>query len=146
MRNGSDRQLRSQPHRDQLEFTTSAGQRLSCDHGGAAAAGPKIGLEGSQQGRQSPTDVNQGPPLAHAADHEHRPTELDALVEQLAPLVAAKLEPPAERGRDALLTTREAAERSRVHVETIRRNVRSGDLHASRAGRALRIAPADLEA
>jgi excisionase family DNA binding protein len=70
---------------------------------------------------------------------------LDALVERLAPLVAARLEPFDDRGNEVLLTPREAAQRANVHVETIRRNVRSGALPASRAGHAVRIAPTNLD-
>lgn len=45
-----------------------------------------------------------------------------------------------------LLTVAEAAARAHVHVETVRRAVRSGALRASRAGRAVRVEQTDLEA
>jgi excisionase family DNA binding protein len=46
----------------------------------------------------------------------------------------------------ALLTCAEAAEHASVHIESIRRAVRSGALPAGRVGRSPRIAPADLAA
>lgn len=73
---------------------------------------------------------------------------LAALAERLAPFMPE----PVKRGdapvetTERLLTAAEAAERAAVHVETIRRAVRDGQLAAGRAGRSLRIDPADLSA
>jgi excisionase family DNA binding protein len=66
-------------------------------------------------------------------------------VERIAPLLAAKMEPRGDDGSEVLLTPREAAARASVHVETIRRHVRSGALSASRVGKAVRIAPKSLD-
>lgn len=52
---------------------------------------------------------------------------------------------PAENPADRLLTCLEAAERARVHPETIRRAARQGKLPALRAGRKLRIWARDLD-
>lgn len=81
---------------------------------------------------------------------------LDALAERLTEPVAQRVaELLAQRAGDAphvgvgderLLSCSEAAEHAGVHVETIRRAVRSGALPAASAGRAVRIAPADLAA
>jgi excisionase family DNA binding protein len=66
--------------------------------------------------------------------------ELEALADRLAPLIAERLASP-----PGLLTPHEAARRAGVHVETIRRAVRTGALPASRAGRAVRIDADDLD-
>jgi excisionase family DNA binding protein len=47
---------------------------------------------------------------------------------------------------DALMTPHEAARRASVHVETIRRAIRCGDLPARHVGRSLRVAADDLDA
>ncbi|HEY3946160.1 MAG TPA: helix-turn-helix domain-containing protein [Solirubrobacteraceae bacterium] len=52
---------------------------------------------------------------------------------------------PGENPAERLLTCSEAAERARVHPETIRRAARQGKLPALRAGRELRIWTGDLE-
>jgi excisionase family DNA binding protein len=65
---------------------------------------------------------------------------LEALADRLAPLIAERLASP-----PGLLTPHEAARRTGVHVETIRRAVRTGALPASRAGRAVRIDADDLD-
>jgi excisionase family DNA binding protein len=68
------------------------------------------------------------------------PTQLDEatlaeLAARLAPYLAARDVP-----NSALLTAAEAAARANVHVDTIRRAVRSGDLRvAGKVGRSLRI-------
>lgn len=67
---------------------------------------------------------------------------LRALAETLRPYLLVGGTDPA----CALLTPQEAARRAGVHTETIRRAARSGALPASRAGRAVRIAQADLDA
>jgi excisionase family DNA binding protein len=69
---------------------------------------------------------------------------LDALAGRLR----AYLREPADdcSTPEPLLTVHEAAQRARAHPETIRRAIRSGALHAVRAGRSLRIAPGDLDA
>lgn len=63
--------------------------------------------------------------------------------------LAARLRPflvdPGPAPGDALLTPQEAAQRVGVHVETVRRAVRSGALPARRAGRAVRIHADDLD-
>ena len=66
------------------------------------------------------------------------PSELRGLADALRPYLQTE---PA-----ALLTPREAAQRAGVHVETVRRAVRSGALPASHAGRVVRIEPGDLDA
>jgi excisionase family DNA binding protein len=77
---------------------------------------------------------------------------LDALADRLTDRVAQRVaEVLSQRVADSsaperLLSCAEAAERAGVHVETIRRAVRSGALRAVCAGRALRIAAADLDA
>ncbi|MBV8940549.1 MAG: helix-turn-helix domain-containing protein [Solirubrobacterales bacterium] len=73
------------------------------------------------------------------------PDMLAALRERLA-LRPEKEVTLADNSAEPLLTCSEAAERARVHIETIRRAVRRGELPASRAGRCLRIAVRDLEA
>ena len=50
-----------------------------------------------------------------------------------------------DREGGELLTPREGAQRARVHVETIRRAIRRGDLPARRVGRSLRIAESDFD-
>jgi len=70
---------------------------------------------------------------------------LDHLAELLAPRILARFEPAPVEPAD-LLTCAEAAAQAHVHVETIRRAARSGALPAARAGRTVRIAPADLSA
>lgn len=71
---------------------------------------------------------------------------LDRLAELLAPHMAAHTATPQAAPSERLLTCAEAAQRTGVHIETIRRAVRSGALRAGRAGRSPRIAPADLDA
>lgn len=44
-----------------------------------------------------------------------------------------------------LLTVQEAAHHAACHVETLRRAIRSGALHASQVGSTWRVAPADLK-
>jgi excisionase family DNA binding protein len=66
--------------------------------------------------------------------------ELAALADRLAPLIAERLASP-----PGLLTPQEAARRTGVHVETIRRAVRKRELPASRIGRAVRIDADDLD-
>jgi excisionase family DNA binding protein len=68
---------------------------------------------------------------------------LDRLADVLAPRIAARLPAPAEPSVP-LLTCAQAAVLCCVHVETIRRAVRSGALHACRNGRVVRIAESDL--
>jgi excisionase family DNA binding protein len=70
---------------------------------------------------------------------------LDRLAELLAPRLARIATAPTHSA-EPLLTCAETAIWARVHVETIRRAVRSGALHAYRVGREWRIASADLEA
>ena len=60
--------------------------------------------------------------------------------------LADALRPYLRADPDALLTPREAAQRAGVHIETVRRAVRSGALPASHAGRAVRIQLGDLDA
>jgi len=71
---------------------------------------------------------------------------LDVLAERLAPRLAVLA--PGLAPAEEWLTTREAAERAGVHVQTIRRAVRTGNLEASRLGGTatgpLRIGQADL--
>ena len=74
---------------------------------------------------------------------------LDRLAERLAPRLAGRLAVGGARPEpDRWLTTREAAERAGVHVQTIYRAVRVGRLAAARPGGTttgpLRIDPADL--
>ncbi|MGC9222267.1 MAG: helix-turn-helix domain-containing protein, partial [Solirubrobacteraceae bacterium] len=69
--------------------------------------------------------------------------DLELLATRLREL--APLPRPVSESRP-LLTPAEAAARATVHVETIRRAVRSGALKARRAGRATRIDPEDLAA
>jgi len=75
---------------------------------------------------------------------------LDRLAEKLGPRLAGSLAAGAGPEPDRWLTTREAAERAGVHVQTIYRAVRTGSLAARRPGGAttgpLRIDPADLAA
>jgi excisionase family DNA binding protein len=149
----------------QLEITTSDGLPIGWEPHGAHATPPSVAPEVSKErtgsratarsaslrpagdrtaraetfGRRRPPRPTEPPPVEPDA------TEVATLVERLAPLVAAKLEASVDERPHALLTPREAAQRAHVHVETIRRNVRSGALRASRAGRAVRIAPASLD-
>jgi excisionase family DNA binding protein len=53
---------------------------------------------------------------------------------------------PDPMASDQLLSTREAAVRARVNVETIRRNVRAGTLEAERTGAHYKIRESSLEA
>lgn len=62
--------------------------------------------------------------------------------------LAARLRPylEADSGSDRLLTASEAAERANVHVETVRRAIRSGDLSvAGKVGRSLRISVSAID-
>ncbi len=70
---------------------------------------------------------------------------LDALRQRLAPRRHEEV-PPADYLTDRLLTCSEAAEHAHVHVETIRRAVRSGTLPARRVGQSPRITAGDLDA
>jgi excisionase family DNA binding protein len=67
---------------------------------------------------------------------------LDRLAELLAPRLQARLAAPTP---DVLLTCAQAAARAGVHVESIRRAVRSGVLQAGSVGRSPRISTADLD-
>jgi excisionase family DNA binding protein len=92
--------------------------------------------------------------IARALVAELDDDALDRLAEMLAPRILARLDAlqfpahgfPASAAPEALLTCGQAAERAGVHVETIRRAARSGALPAARAGRVVRISPADLSA
>jgi excisionase family DNA binding protein len=75
--------------------------------------------------------------LPEALDDE----ALAALAARLRPF----LEPAADDRRDELLSAAQAARMANVHVETIRRAIRAGDLGiAGRVGRSPRIAPDEL--
>jgi excisionase family DNA binding protein len=82
--------------------------------------------------------------LARALLAELDGEALDLFADRLAPRLQQRIGTPT--GTEILLTCRQAADRAGLHVETIRRAVRSGALRAGRAGRSLRIWPADLEA
>jgi excisionase family DNA binding protein len=76
-----------------------------------------------------------------------------ALDDQALAILAARLRPylgrelDGQRPDDRLLTAAEAAARARVHVETIRRAIRAGDLcTAGRVGRSPRISIVALDA
>ena len=71
--------------------------------------------------------------------------DLAELAYRLAPFLPLRLERPKTLPEETMLTCGQAAQRAGTHVETIRRAVRSGALHAGRAGRSPRIAPADLD-
>jgi len=71
---------------------------------------------------------------------------LDRLAELLAPRIEARLDSPPAAAPDTPLSCGEAAELAGVHVETIRRAARSGKLPCVRAGTAVRIDPAGLDA
>jgi excisionase family DNA binding protein len=71
---------------------------------------------------------------------------VDDLAARLAPHLVNRLDVPTVEVSQALLTCAEAASQAGTHVETIRRAVRRGLLPSGRAGRAIRIKPADLEA
>lgn len=73
------------------------------------------------------------------------PDDLDALAERLAPRLRAMMGDAEPERVSRPLSPHEAAERARTHPETIRRAVRSGALPASRAGRSIRVDPADLD-
>ena len=72
--------------------------------------------------------------------------DLRILAEHLAPLIAERIGPAPPGDAPALLTPQAAAARAGVHVETIRRAYRSGALPCARAGNAVRIDAADLDA
>jgi excisionase family DNA binding protein len=82
--------------------------------------------------------------LAQALLAELDDQALEQLAELLAPHLRARVGLPDVTVPEALLTPPQAAQQAGVHVETIRRAVRSGALASSTAGRAVRIAPADL--
>ena len=72
------------------------------------------------------------------------PDILDAVRQRLA-LRCHEEVPTADHMTDRLLTCSEAAEHAHVHVETIRRAVRSGALPARRVGQSPRITAGDLD-
>jgi excisionase family DNA binding protein len=83
--------------------------------------------------------------LAQALLAELDDQALDRLAELLAPYLRARVGAPDAVQLEPLISCTEAAERAAVCVETVRRAVRSGALLSSTAGRAVRIAPADLK-
>lgn len=84
--------------------------------------------------------------LARALLDDLDPGTLDRLAEALWPGLAARLDARPVEAPERLLSCAEAAQRAGVCDETIRRAVRRGKLPAGRAGRSLRIDPADLAA
>jgi excisionase family DNA binding protein len=68
--------------------------------------------------------------------------DLAELRRLIAPEASNHREPSATR---SLVSCAQAAEQASVHVETIRRKIRSGELPASRIGRSLRIDATDLD-
>jgi excisionase family DNA binding protein len=83
--------------------------------------------------------------LARALVDELDAAALDRLAELLAPRLEARMAPPADAA-EVMLTASEAALRTGLHAETIRRAARTGKLYAGHAGRSVRIAPSDLDA
>ena len=82
--------------------------------------------------------------LGHALLDSLDEDDLAELAYRLAPFLPLRLGRPETLPEEAMLTCGQAAQRAGTHVETIRRAVRSGALHAGRAGRSPRIAPGDL--
>jgi excisionase family DNA binding protein len=85
--------------------------------------------------------------LAKALLEELDDEALDALAMKLAPRLVGLISAAEKQSwPDGLLTCGQAAQRVNVHVETVRRAVRSGALAAGRVGRSPRIAVTDLDA
>jgi excisionase family DNA binding protein len=70
---------------------------------------------------------------------------LERLAARLQPYLKSRLGDPSDDPR--LMTAAEAADRAHVHVETVRRAIRSGRLPvAARIGRSVRLSPMAIEA
>jgi excisionase family DNA binding protein len=81
--------------------------------------------------------------MAHALPQALNDVALATLAARLVPYLPQRTD--SETG-DRLLTTKEAAERARVHVETIRRAIRSGELAvAGRVGRSARLRAVEID-
>jgi excisionase family DNA binding protein len=82
--------------------------------------------------------------LANALPEALDDSTLERLAAKLRPYITPGFDSP--RTQDRLLTAGEAASEARVHVETIRRAIRAGELPvAGRVGRSHRIRAVELE-
>jgi excisionase family DNA binding protein len=117
----------------------SAGQETSRDHNEQPAVS-------EERRSRSALEADVLGPLVDAIPALMDEHALLELARRLQPLLAAREQPYELPSEDLLLTCSEAALHARVHVETIRRAVRSGLIPvAARIGRSPRISHSALD-